>query len=131
VDDPRERAGIAEAGPVVGGDRAAGGILDDEPDGKGLEGLAEQRQIFSVRAGHRGLHGGHGVTPATTSAAPHPNRPVMYASVRSSSGLVKIFPVGPTSIRRPGSPAAPTVKKAVVSLTRAACCMLWVTMTIV
>jgi hypothetical protein len=27
----------------------------------------------------------------------HPNRPVMYASVRDSDGLVKIFDVGPIS----------------------------------
>jgi hypothetical protein len=29
----------------------------------------------------------------------HPNRPVMYASVRSSEGLVNIFDVGPISTR--------------------------------
>src|SRR5690606_28073918 len=64
-----------------------------------------------------------------------PNLPVTYCSVRSSSGLEKIFAVGLYSTSRPvrRSPSGFTsvVKNAVWSLTRAACCMLWVTMTIV
>src|SRR5690606_17629194 len=55
----------------------------------------------------------------------HPNLPVMYASVRSFAGAVKSRSVSPNSISSPRS------KKAVRSLTRAACCMLWVTITIV
>src|SRR6202521_1272705 len=53
----------------------------------------------------------------------HPKRPVMYASVRGSDGVVNICPVGENSIKSPFS------MKAVESLTRAACCMLWVTIT--
>ena len=48
-----------------------------------------------------------------------------YSSVRVSSGLVKIFSVGACSTSSPSS------MNAVVSATRAACCMLWVTITIV
>ena len=65
----------------------------------------------------------------------------MYCSVRASSGFEKILRVEPYSARRPErrSPSSVStvpsgstvVKKAVRSLTRAACCMLWVTMTIV
>ncbi len=51
--------------------------------------------------------------------------PVTYCSVRSSSGLVKIFSVGPYST------ISPVSMNAVESATRPACCMLWVTMTIV
>src|SRR6202030_3601186 len=54
---------------------------------------------------------------------PHPKRPVIYASVRGSEGVVNMCPVGENSIRSPFS------MKAVESLTRAACCMLWVTIT--
>src|ERR1700739_4134003 len=54
---------------------------------------------------------------------PHPKRPVMYASVRGSEGVVNIWPVGENSIRSPFS------INAVASLTRAACCMLCVTIT--
>src|SRR6266550_5028299 len=54
---------------------------------------------------------------------PHPKRPVMYASVRGSEGVVNICPVGENSIRSPFS------MNAVESLTRAACCMLCVTIT--
>ena len=65
----------------------------------------------------------------------HPNLPVTYISVRSSEGLEKIFVVKSNSIRRPVrrslSGLTSVVKNAVRSLTRAACCMLWVTMTIV
>jgi hypothetical protein len=57
--------------------------------------------------------------------AGYPNFPVTYSSVRESSGLEKIFSVGACSTISPES------MKAVVSATRAACCMLWVTMTIV
>ena len=49
----------------------------------------------------------------------------MYSSVRGSSGFEKIFSVGACSTRSPLS------MNAVVSATRAACCMLCVTMTIV
>ena len=44
---------------------------------------------------------------------------------------MKIFSVGPISTSRPGLPVASRLKKAVVSLARAACCMLCVTITIV
>src|SRR5262245_1056284 len=64
----------------------------------------------------------------------HPNLPVTYASVRWSEGFVNIVSVSSYSttmpVRRPSS-ATSTVKKAVRSETRAACCMLWVTITIV
>src|SRR6266576_2071516 len=53
----------------------------------------------------------------------HPKRPVMYASVRGSEGVVNICPVGENSISSPFS------MNAVESLTRAACCMLCVTIT--
>ena len=45
--------------------------------------------------------------------------------------LEKIFSVSSNSTSRPGCPAPARLKKPVWSLTRAACCMLWVTMTIV
>lgn len=48
-----------------------------------------------------------------------------------SSGTLKIFLVGFISISLPGLPAPAMLKKAVSSETRAACYMLWVTMTIV
>src|SRR6266404_796020 len=53
----------------------------------------------------------------------HPKRPVMYASVRGSEGVVNICPVGENSI------SSPFNMNAVESLTRAACCILWVTIT--
>ncbi len=43
---------------------------------------------------------------------PYPNRPVMYCSVRGSWGRVKIWVVGPYSIRRPIR-SSPARKKAV------------------
>ena len=46
-------------------------------------------------------------------------------------GLEKIFSVSSISTSRPGFPTASRLKNAVWSLTRAACCMLWVTMTMV
>ena len=60
-----------------------------------------------------------------TLAAHQPNFPVTYSSVRLSSGVENILSVAACSIISPAS------MKAVVSATRAACCMLWVTMTIV
>src|SRR5213078_4090113 len=51
----------------------------------------------------------------------HPNRPVIYASVCSTFGLVKSSSVRPTSI------TLPRYMNAVKSETRAACCMLCVT----
>src|SRR3954469_12740866 len=54
---------------------------------------------------------------------PHPNLPVMYASVRGSLGIVNICGVGLNSTSSPFS------MKAVESLTRAACCILCVTIT--
>ena len=54
-----------------------------------------------------------------------PNFPVTYSSVRESSGLVNILSVGPIST------SSPLNMKAVVSATRPACCMLWVTTAIV
>src|SRR6185295_12256747 len=58
-------------------------------------------------------------------SAGHPNLPVTYSSVLESSGDVKIRSVGPNST------SSPLSMNAVSSATRAACCMLWVTMTIV
>src|SRR6185312_14096752 len=55
----------------------------------------------------------------------HPNRPVMYASVRTSDGDVKSVSVGATSTRPPAR------KNAVRSEMRAACCILCVTIMIV
>src|SRR5687768_8408157 len=63
-------------------------------------------------------------------ACGHPNRPVMYASVRSSRGIVNRSSVLPYSTRRP-MPSSAASMNAVRSLTREACCMLCVTMTIV
>jgi len=60
-----------------------------------------------------------------------PKRPEMYASVAGSSGLEKILRVVPNSTSRPGLPVPARLKKAVSSDTRPACCMLWVTITIV
>src|SRR4029077_11044839 len=54
-----------------------------------------------------------------------PKRPVIYASVRASPGVVNNCGVGLNSINCPIS------RNAVKSLTRAACCMLCVTITIV
>src|SRR2546421_6643851 len=54
-----------------------------------------------------------------------PNFPVTYSSVRVSDGVVKIFSVSSNST------SSPVSMKAVLSATRAACCMLWVTITIV
>ena len=73
---------------------------------------------------------------ASTASLAHPNRArSTYCSVRSSSGLEKIFSVGSNStsrpVRRSLSGLISVMKNAVRSLTRAACCMLWVTMTIV
>ena len=69
------------------------------------------------------------------SSAHQPNRPVTYASVRSSLGLEKIFWCRVELDEHPGAAVAvestSVVKNAVRSLTRAACCMLWVTMMIV
>src|SRR6202011_5920509 len=55
----------------------------------------------------------------------HPNLPVIYASVRSSRGLVNIWSVGPNSTTWPEK------KNAVYSDALAACCRLCVTMMIV
>src|SRR6478735_7614207 len=64
-----------------------------------------------------------------------PNLPEMYASVRSSLGVENIRDVRSTStstpVRRSLSWLTSVVKNATRSLTRAACCMLWVTITIV
>ena len=62
---------------------------------------------------------------------PQPNRPVTYPSVRSSLGFVKIFSVSSYSTRIPVRLPSETsrLKNAVRSATRAACCMLCVTIT--
>ena len=65
------------------------------------------------------------VVKVTLAVDGHPNLPVMYASVRSFAGEVKIRSVSSNSISSPRS------KKPVKSETRAACCMLCVTMTMV
>ena len=67
--------------------------------------------------------------PAAASGA-YPKRPVMYCSVRSSCGLRKIWSVSAYSTRRP-TRSSPASMKAVRWETRAACCMLCVTTTIV
>ncbi len=63
-----------------------------------------------------------------------PTLPVTYASVRESDGVVKIFSVSSYSTIWPTRPSSSestsTVKNAVLSETRAACCMLCVTITI-
>jgi hypothetical protein len=74
--------------------------------------------------------GGEDVT-AGAERSGQPKRPLMYASVAGLSGLLKILVVAPYSMSLPGSPTPARLKKAVVSETRAACCMLCVTMTIV
>src|SRR5947208_15926826 len=51
----------------------------------------------------------------------HPNRPVMYASVRSSRGVVKSSSVLPYSTSRP-TPSSPATIKAVPAHSRAASC---------
>src|ERR1700747_2969320 len=61
----------------------------------------------------------------TSTAQVQPKRPVIYASVRASPGVVNNCGVGLNSINCPIS------RNAVKSLTRAACCMLCVTITIV
>src|SRR5579884_4013152 len=63
---------------------------------------------------------------------PQPNRPVTYPSVRESDGCVKILSVESYSTRMPWRlPSSSTcrLKNAVISATRAACCMLCVTIT--
>src|SRR5690606_8806136 len=73
--------------------------------------------------------------PALGLAACQPTLPLRYASVRPSAGLVKTLPVSPYSTNWPyrfrSSAVGSTVRNAVRSETRAACCMLWVTMTMV
>ena len=66
-----------------------------------------------------------GVEGLTVVVSHQPNFPVTYSSVRWSSGAVNILSVAACSIISPAS------MNAVVSATRAACCMLWVTITIV
>ena len=63
--------------------------------------------------------------PSPVDMPPYPNFPVTYSSVRLSPGLEKILSVAACSIISPAS------MNAVVSATRAACCMSCVTMTIV
>src|ERR1035437_4962671 len=74
------------------------------------------------RAGNRGAAGRLRHHDAADHVR-HPNRPVMYASVRGSRGFVKISAVGENSTM------SPCRKNAVKSDTRAACCMLCVTIT--
>src|SRR5690625_3307744 len=72
--------------------------------------LGRRNEVYARFAGH-----------ASAAELAQPNRPVTYSSVRGSVGLVKIRSVGATSM------TSPSRKNAVVSLMRAACCMLWVT----
>src|SRR5699024_7357528 len=60
-----------------------------------------------------------------------PNRPVIEFSVSFSAGRVKIWLVSPISMSLPGFPGADRWKSAVRSDRRAACCMLWVAITLV
>ena len=63
----------------------------------------------------------------------YPTLPVTYSSVRLLSGLVKILSVSAYSTMWPivTSPSRTSgISTAVMSDTRAACCMLWVTITI-
>src|SRR5207249_2614025 len=62
--------------------------------------------------------GGREVGRRANGSLGHPNRPVMYASVRRSPGAVNSIFVGATSI------SSPLSMNAVRSDTRAACCML-------
>src|SRR5436190_1054615 len=115
---------VAPVDHVVVGDHELGEldvlVLDRldravERDGHEVEAvesaLLEAGELGAEFGSRRGLH--------------QPNFPVTYCSVRSSSGFVKILLVGPTST------SSPVSMNAVVSATRAACCMLWVTIAIV
>ena len=87
-------------------------LLDDEVEPAERGGLESLELLVEVLPRHR--HGGA-----------YPNFPVTYSSVRESPGFEKIFSVGACSTSSPRS------MNAVVSATRAACCMLCVTITIV
>src|SRR5579863_10113311 len=92
----------------------AGGICQLKP-------ALKNRSTRSVMHIHRIEHAKYlwqSIPRRSTAAQTHPKRPVMYASVLGSEGVVNICPVGENSIRSPFS------MNAVESLTRAACCML-------
>ncbi len=114
-------------GDDSGGRRGSGGANSSlerrcsGATGSSSDGCTRRIRVIAMGPGWLGVKRG----PA------QPKRPVMYSSVRFSVGLEKIFSVLSISTIRPGSPVLSRVKNAVVSLTRAACCMLWVTMTIV
>ena len=94
--------------------------LDDEVDpAEGLD-LEVAEFLLEVLAAAGGSHR-------------QPTLPVTYSSVRGSSGLVKILSVAAYSTTWPvrcSFSLSCTVKNAVMSDTRAACCMLCVTITI-
>src|SRR5262249_24701546 len=70
-----------------------------------------------------GVLGNHLNSSSAARRSAQPKRPVMYPWVCSFLGLVNIASVGPYSI------SSPRYMKAVKSEARAACCMLWLTMT--
>src|SRR5260370_2388426 len=82
-------------------------------------------QISLEVAFHESIPSPKPKTKTHATPRPHPNRPVMYASVRGSPGVVNNCGVGLNSINCPVS------RNAVKSLTRAACCILCVTINIV
>ena len=113
------------------------GVAHDHADRQHVEDVAQELQLRSER---RRLAGGPFGRPlllrqAGPEPVPQPNRPVMYASVLGSDGAVKRLPVRSNStsrpVRSPVSAFTSAVRNAVRSETRAACCMLWVTITIV
>src|ERR1035437_229087 len=124
VDGAEERGLPAPRRPDERGDRSRVNVEID----------LEQRLLLAVpereiaglqdprRAGNRGAAGRLRHHDAADHVR-HPNRPVMYASVRGSRGFVKISAVGENSTM------SPCRKNAVKSDTRAACCMLCVTIT--
>src|SRR6185437_14489712 len=83
-------------------------VADGDPAAVVAGGVAQCRA--ALRSGGRG-----GSLPRGEDTG-HPNRPVMYASVRGSEGLVNNRSVGASST------ISPARKNAVRSDTRAACC---------
>src|SRR5260370_17251475 len=72
-------------------------------------------QISLEVAFHESIPSPKPKTKTHATARPHPNRPVMYASVRGSPGVVNNCGYGLNSIN------CPVTKNAVKPLTRAAC----------
>ena len=127
--DPLVHLQIAAVDAVVVGDHHA-----RELDVLVLDGLerAVERGRHEVEASERGSLQSRELFLEVRSGGVrqrhYPTFPVTYASVRESAGFVKIFSVSSNSTTRPvrfcSSSSSSTVKKAVLSDTRAACCML-------